>query len=75
MNLAKHQDTKSTFRNQRHFCTRTMKYQKQKLGKNTIYYSNKKNKVARNKFNQGGKDPYLENYRTLKKEIKEDADK
>ena len=28
-----------------------MKYQREKLGKNPIYCSNKKNKVARNKFN------------------------
>ena len=33
MNLTKQQDTKSIFRNQRHFCTLTMKYQKQKSGK------------------------------------------
>ena len=32
MNLAKQRDTKSIFRNQRHFCTPTVKYQKQKLG-------------------------------------------
>ena len=32
-----------------------MKYQKGKLGKTPIYYSNKKNKVPRNEFNQGGK--------------------
>ena len=32
-----------------------MKYQKQKLGKNPIDYSNKKNKVPRNKPNQEGK--------------------
>ena len=36
-----------------------MKYQKQELGKNPIYYSNKKNKVPRNKLNQGGKGPLL----------------
>ena len=36
-----------------------MKYQKQKLGKYLIYYSNKKNKVPRNKPNQGGKRPVL----------------
>ena len=41
------------------FCTPTMKYQKDKLGKNPIYYSNKKNKVTRNKPNQGGKKPVL----------------
>ena len=50
-----------------------MKYQKQKLGKNPAYYSNKKNKVSRNKLNQSGKRPFSENYRTLKKEIKEDT--
>ena len=44
---------------QRHFCTTTMKYQKQKSGKNPIYYSNKKDKVPRNKPNQGGKRPVL----------------
>ena len=52
-----------------------MKYQKQKLGKNPAYYSNKKNKVSRNKLNQGGKRPVSENYRTLKKEIEEDINK
>ena len=41
------------------FFTPTMKYQKDKLGKNPIYYSNKKNKVTRNKPNQGGKRPVL----------------
>ena len=46
---------KLIFRNQRHFCIPTMKYQKQKLGKNPIYYSNKKNKAPRNKLKQGGK--------------------
>ena len=40
-----------------------MNYQKDKLGKNPIYYSNKKNKVPRNKFNQGGKRPIVRNYR------------
>ena len=36
-----------------------MKYQKQKLGKNPIHYSNKKNKVPRNTLNQGGKSTVL----------------
>ena len=31
--------------------------------------------MCRNKFNQGGKDLYLENYRTLKKEIEENTNK
>ena len=59
MNMAIQWDTKSIFRNQRHFFTPTMKYQKQKSGKNLICYSNKKNKVPWNKPNQGGKRPVL----------------
>ena len=47
-------DTKSILRNQRNSCTPTMKPQKQKSGKNSITYSKKKNKVPRNKPNQGG---------------------
>ena len=57
MNLAKQLETKSILRNQGHSCTPTMKHQKQKSGKKT--YSNKKNKVPRNKPNQGGKRPVL----------------
>ena len=42
-----------------------MKYQKQKSGKkNPICYSNKKNKVSRNKPNQGGKRSVLKLYNT-----------
>ena len=52
-----------------------MKYQKQKLGKNPIYYSNKKNKIPRNKLNQEVTDLYSENCRTLKKEAKEGTNK
>ena len=40
MNLAKQWYTKSIFRNQRHFCIPTLKYQKQKLWKNPICYTN-----------------------------------
>ena len=36
-----------------------MKYQKQKSGKNSISYSNKKNQVPRNQPNQGSKRPIL----------------
>ena len=57
------------------FLKPTMKYQKQKSGKSPIFYSNKKDKVPRNKLNRRGKDLYPENYTTLKKEIKEDANK
>ena len=40
-----------------------------------IYYSNKKNKILKNKLSQEVKDLYSENYTTLKKEIKEDTSK
>ena len=53
--MAKQLDTKSILRNQRHSSTPTMKHQKYKSGKNLILSSNKKNKVPRNKPNQGGK--------------------
>ena len=51
-----------------------MKYQKQKLGKNTMYYSNKKNKVLRNKLNLGGKRPIFQKLHNTE-EIKEDRNK
>ena len=58
--MAKQWDnTKPIFRNQRHLCTPTTKYQKQKLGKSPIYCTNKKNKVPSNKPSQGGKTPVL----------------
>ena len=43
-----------------------MSYQKLRKGYNLI----KKNKIPRNKSNQGVKDLYSENYMTLMKEIK-----
>ena len=43
--------------------------------KNPFRFSNKKNKVPRNKSNQGGKNLYSESYTTLKKELKEDTNK
>ena len=55
------------------FVHQQQKIRNRKLGKNPICYNNKKNKVPRNKPNQGGKRPVLENYTTLKKEIKEDT--
>ena len=75
MNLAKQLDTKSILRNQRHSCTPTLKYQKPKSGKKSHLISNKKNKVPRNKPNQGGKTPVLRKLQTLKEEIKEDTNK
>ena len=51
------------------------KYQKQKLGKtNPIYYSNKKNKILRNKLNQRGKRPVLRKLENTE-EIKKDTNK
>ena len=51
---------KSIFRNQRHSCIPTMKLQKQKSEKKSpIKCRNMKNKVPRNKPNQGGKRPVL----------------
>ena len=52
-----------------------MKYQKWKLGKNPIYYSNKKIKYLGINLTKEVKDLYSENYTTLKTEIKEDTNK
>ena len=52
-----------------------MKYQKWKLGKNPIYYSNKKIKYLGINLTKEVKDLYSENYTTWKKEIKEDTNK
>ena len=53
-------------RNQWHFCTPTMNYQKEKLEKNkfTIAITTTK-KVFRNNLTKEVKDLYLEHYRTL----------
>ena len=52
----------------------SMNYQKGKLRKSNSQQL-QKNKILRNKLNQGLKDLYLENYKTLKKEIEEDTNK
>ena len=77
MNLSKQHDTKSILINQRHFCTSTMRYQKQKLGgENPFYYSNnKKIKCLGINLTKEAKDLYSEKYGKLKKEIKEDTNK
>ena len=81
MNLAKQLDRKSMPTNQRHSCTPTRNCRKRNQEKNSIWYSNKKNKVPRNKPNQKGKRPVLrktclrKDSTTLKKEIKEDTNK
>ena len=40
------------------------------MGKNPIYSKIKKDKILRNKLSQEGKRLYIENYKTLLKEIK-----
>ena len=76
MNLAKKLDTKSILRNQRHFCTPTMKHQKQKPGEKIPFdIATRKIKYLGINLTKGLKDLYLENYTTMKKEIKEDTNK
>ena len=76
MNLAKQWDTKSTFRNPRHFCTPTTKYQKQKSWKKIpLAIATRKIKYLEINLTKEVKDLYSENYTTLKKEIKEDTNK
>ena len=66
----------SIFRNQGHFCIPTMKYQKQKSGKNIPFdIATRKTKYLGINLTKDVKDLYSENYTTLKKEIKEDTNK
>ena len=76
MNLAKQQDTKSIFRNQKHFCIPKVKYQKQKSGKKIPFdIATRKIKYLGINLTKEVKDLYSENYTTLQKEIKEDTNK
>ena len=76
MNLANQQDAKSIFRNQRHFCTPTIKYKKQKSGKKIPFAIATRNiKYLGINLTKEVKDLYSEIYTTLKKEIKEDTNK
>ena len=59
MNMAKQQNTKSIFRNRRHFCSPTMKHQKQKSGGKIPFPIATKNNVPRNKPYQGCERPVL----------------
>lgn len=47
-----------------HFYTLTVKYQKEKSRNSPIYNCIKKNKMPRNKFNQGGK-RLMKNFKTF----------
>ena len=59
MNSAKFQDTRLIYRNLLHFFTLTINYPKEKVKKkkNLVQNHIKKNKIPRNKLNQGGKRP------------------
>ena len=71
MNLAKQWDTKSIFGHQRHFCTPTLKCQKQKLGKKiTFAIAKRKIKYLGINPTKEVKDLYSENYTTLKKKLR-----
>ena len=76
MNLVKSQDTKSIHRNHLHSYILTMKNQKEKL-KNQSHapLQQKKNKISRNKLPKETKELYIENCKTLMKEIKDDIKK
>ena len=52
-----------------------MNYWKKKLSNNLFMISIISNKIHRNKFNQGSKKLYAENYKILMKEIEENANK
>ena len=73
MNIAKVQDIKLTHRNPLHSYTLTMRKQKEELEKNPIHHCNEKNKILHIKFSKEIKDLYIENYKTLMKEIKDDT--
>ena len=76
MNLAKQLDTKSILRNQRHSCTPTVNYHKQKSGKKIPFdIATRKIKYLGINLTKEVKDLYSENHTTLKKEIKEDTNK
>ena len=75
MYLAKQLDKVNTLKSKAFLYTNNETAETEIRKKNPISYSNKKNQVPRNKPNQGGKRLYSENYKTLKKEIKEDTNK
>ena len=76
MNFAKQWDMKSIFRNQGHFCTPTMQYQKQKSGKKIPFdIATRKIKYLGINLTKQVRDLNSENYTTLNKDIKEDTNK
>ena len=76
MNLAKQQDTKSIFRNQRHFYIPKIKDHKQESRKKIPFaIATRKVKYVEINLTKEVKDLYSENYTTLKKENKEETNK
>ena len=75
MNSVKLQDIKVIHRNLMHFYIVTMKDQKEKLKKNLIYHTIKKNIIPRDNLSKEAKGLYSENYKTLMKEIKDDPNR
>ena len=76
MNIVKLQDIKLTHRNPLHSYTLTMRKQKEKLRKQ--YHSplqQKRIKYLGINLPKETKDKYIENYKTLMKEIKEDTNR
>ena len=75
MNIVKLQDIKLTYRNPLHSCTLTMR--KQKEIKETIPFTiaTKRTKYLGVYLPKEMKDLYIENYKTLLKEIKEDTNR
>ena len=74
MNLAKSQDTKSIHRNNLHFYIITVKNQKEKLRNqsHSQFQQKELNKHLGINLPKEMKELYLENYKTLMKEIKDD---
>ena len=72
MNIVKLQDIKLTQRNPLLSYTLTMRKKKEKLRNNTIHHCKKRIKYLGVYLPKETKDLYIENYKTLVKEIKED---
>ena len=70
MNIIKLQEIKLTHRNPLHSYTLTMRKQRNE-GNNSIRHCNEKNKYLGINLLKETKDLYIENYKTLMKEIKD----
>ena len=75
MNIVKLQDIKLTHSNSLHSYTLTIRKQKEKFRKNSIHHCNENNTMLKNYLPKETKDLYIENYKTLVKEIKEDTNR